>query len=95
MAFESDRDAGGAQPRAAGGPQSGENVSIWSVGDGRHRVEAPNGEHVVEGHDAAIELAHQLAGDAIKDATRTRPALIAESRRLFATPSFGLTPTRS
>jgi hypothetical protein len=49
----------------------GENVSIWSVRDGRHRVEAPNGEHVVEGHDAAIELAHQLAGDAIKAATRT------------------------
>lgn len=43
-------------------------VAIWALGDDRFRVTAPDGEHKVTGHDAAVALAHRLAGDGLRSA---------------------------
>jgi hypothetical protein len=36
------------------------DVSIWALGNGRHLVVCDGEEQVVEGHDAAHKLAHEL-----------------------------------
>jgi hypothetical protein len=40
------------------------DVKITVLGDGRFRVQSPEPVQEVEGHDAAVELAHRLARDA-------------------------------
>lgn len=36
-------------------------VAVWSLGEDRFRVQSPEREQVVEGHDQAVRLAHGLA----------------------------------
>jgi hypothetical protein len=40
-----------------------DEVSVWTLGGDRFRVESPMGSQEVEGIDRARELAHQLARD--------------------------------
>jgi hypothetical protein len=66
-------DAPEAWQTSAAGPflMVGE-VAVWSLGEDRFRVQSPDDEQVVEGHDQAVHLAHELADTRLRSrAART------------------------
>jgi hypothetical protein len=55
-------ESGAAAPWATISGATGD-VTITVLGNQRHRVQSPERVQEVEGHDAAVELAHRLAAE--------------------------------